>query len=581
MVHLNPNLLMPAKFYRKIIEAGAANAKDEANAAKIKYLNYCLFFGIVLFIPNVIYEACLRLPYTVAVDSVFIALVIITYFINIKGYYNTARSAAIISANFVLVSGNYAEGLAAGNYLIFIPLFFVFSILGKLKDNFAEVIFLILLTSCSLIVSLFFFPEYSTIQDIPLPVVKAMFKANFFIALFLTMVFSYLIYNITQKNEAQLTKAKELAEESAKAKLQFLSNMSHELRTPLNGIIGTTNLLHVEEHNQQQKEHYDLLKFSSSQMLNLVNDVLDFSKIESGKIELEERKFNLETFIKNIYNSFAQQFESKGLYFKLATDDDLNINIISDDIRLSQILNNLLSNALKFTHTGGVTLSVKINTANKEKATVAFSISDTGIGIHPLKINTVFESFMQADLNTTRKYGGTGLGLSISKKLTEVFNSSLNVQSEVNKGSTFYFDIIFIKNENNIQVTETVNESVQSLSGLNVLIAEDNKINMLIARKFLIKWGVILTEAINGKEAIAFCKKNTYDIILLDLEMPEADGYTALQEIRKIHPTTPAIAFTAATFENIEAILTQKGFTDYILKPFVPHELNAKLYKYL
>jgi signal transduction histidine kinase len=572
---------MLPKLYRKIIDAGFANAKDEADAAKIRYLNYCLFFGIILFIPNVIYETYLGLPYTVAVDAAFIGLVIITYFINIKGCYNTARSAAIISSNFVLVAGNYAEGMAAGNYLIFIPLFFVFSILGKLKDNYTEIIFLILLTSCSLIVSLFFFPEYSAVQDIPMPVVKAMFKGNFFIALFLTLVFSYLIYNITQKNEAQLTKAKDFAEESAKAKLQFLSNMSHELRTPLNGIIGTTNLLHTEEHNQQQKEHYDLLKFSSNQMLNLVNDVLDFSKIESGKIELEQRKFNIETFIKNIYNSFAQQFESKGLYFKLATDDDLNINVISDDIRLSQILNNLLSNALKFTHTGDVTLGVKTTILNKEKISIAFSITDTGIGIPPSKINTVFESFMQADLNTTRKYGGTGLGLSISKKLTEVFNSSLKVQSEVNKGSTFYFDIIFIKNENNIQVMEAVIESIKPLNGLKVLIAEDNKINMLIARKFLIKWGVQLTEAVNGKEAIAYCKSNSYDIVLLDLEMPEADGYMALQEIRKMHPTIPAMAFTAATFENIEQALLQKGFNDYILKPFVPHELNARLYQYL
>jgi signal transduction histidine kinase/CheY-like chemotaxis protein len=572
---------MLAKLYNTIITTGVSNAHNEADAAKIKYLNNCLLFAFILFIPNLIYEVSLGLPYTVIIDAVFIFLIVLIYLINASGRYNFARSAAIISANFVLVAGNYAEGIAAGNYLIYIPLFFVFSILGKLKDNFFEIIFLILFTSCCLALCLLFFPEYSTIQDIPKPVVTNMFKANFLIALFLTVLFSYLIYTITQRNEAQLTKAKELAEESAKAKLQFLSNMSHELRTPLNGIIGTTNLLHLEGHNQQQKEHFDLLKFSSTQMLNLVNDVLDFSKIESGKIELEERKFNLETFIKNIYNSFAQQFESKGLYFKLATDDDLNINIISDDIRLSQILNNLLSNALKFTHTGGVTLSVKINTVNKEKVTVAFSISDTGIGIHPLKINTVFESFMQADLNTTRKYGGTGLGLSISKKLAEVFNSTLKVQSEVNKGSTFYFDIIFTKNANNIQVIETENESVQSLSGLNVLIAEDNKINMLIARKFLIKWGVILTEAINGKEAIALCKKNTYDIILLDLEMPEADGYTALQEIRKLHPNLPAIAFTAATFENIEAVLTQKGFNDYVLKPFMPQELNDKLYQYL
>jgi signal transduction histidine kinase len=566
--------------YKKIIESGVANAKSESVATKIRYLNYCLVAGIIMFIPNVTYEAYLGLPVTTAFDVVFILLIIFTYFINSTGRYNLARNFTILAANFVLVAGNYAEGVAAGNYLIYIPLFFIFSILGKLKDDLWQIVFLIIMTLVGLTVSLYIFPEYSTVQNIPLDVIKTMFKMNFLLALLLTIIFSYLIYRITQQKELELTIAKELAEEGAKAKLQFLSNMSHELRTPLNGIIGTTNLLKSEAHSEIQNEHFELLTYSSTQMLSLVNDVLNFSKIESGKIELEESRFNLETFIKNIYNSFAPQFEAKHLYFKLATDDDINFNILSDDIRLSQILNNLLSNALKFTHIGGVTFGVKVLENTASQLAVYFSVTDTGIGIPAEKKDKIFESFIQADLNTTRKYGGTGLGLSISKRLAEVFKTTLNVESVVDVGTTFYFDAQFTKDNNFIAEVNNNNvEYFKDLKDLKILIAEDNKINMLIARKFLRKWGVILTEAVNGKEAITLCENNSYDLILLDLEMPEADGYTALKEIRKIHPAIPAIAFTASAFENIEQVLLHKGFTDYVLKPFSPYDLNGKLFK--
>jgi signal transduction histidine kinase/ActR/RegA family two-component response regulator len=571
---------MLQKLYHKIIKSGTEKASSEPVATKIRYLNYCLVAGILMFIPNVAYEAYLGLPITTIIDAIFIFLIIIAYIINTQGRYNLARNFAIIAANFVLVGGNYVEGMEAGNYLIYIPLFFIFSVLGKLKDELWQIIFLIITTTICLLVCFFFFPEYSTVQNIPLAIVKTMFKSNFIISLVLTIVFSYLIYRITQQKEFELTVAKELAEEGAKAKLQFLSNMSHELRTPLNGIIGTTNLLKSETHNEIQNEHFELLTYSSTQMLSLVNDVLNFSKIDSGKIELEESRFNLETFIKNIYNSFAQQFEAKGLYFKLATDEDINFNILSDDIRLSQILNNLLSNALKFTHIGGVTFGVKIIQNTASQLAVYFSVTDTGIGIPTDKKDKIFESFIQADLNTTRKYGGTGLGLSISKRLAEVFKTTLNVESIVDVGTTFYFDAQFTKDNNFIAEVNNNNvEIFKDLKNLKILIAEDNKINMLIARKFLRKWGVILTEAVNGKEAITFCENNTYDLILLDLEMPEADGYTALREIRKIYPTIPAMAFTASAFENIEQVLLQKGFTDYVLKPFSPYDLNNKLFK--
>jgi CheY-like chemotaxis protein len=315
-------------------------------------------------------------------------------------------------------------------------------------------------------------------------------------------------------------------------------------------------------------------------MLHLVNDVLDFSKIESGKVSLENRNFNLQTFIENIYNSFAPQFEQKNLYFKLLhNDENLNYNISSDDIRLGQILNNLLANALKFTHTGGVTLGISTTLLTNNKMQIKFDVIDTGIGIKQQSIDNIFESFVQGDLNTTRKYGGTGLGLTISKKLAEVFNTTLSVESTAGKGSHFFFSPIFDITENPVKSIKEKEITMLSLKGMNILIAEDNKINMLIARKFLLKWEVNLTEAKNGKEAIELSKQTKFDLLLLDLEMPEADGYTALLEIRKMYPTIPAMAFTAAVFEDIQTSLLQKGFNDFILKPFAPQELNAKLFK--
>jgi signal transduction histidine kinase/CheY-like chemotaxis protein len=572
---------MVFKLYKNIIESGVSKASSAEEESKIRYLNYTVFFGTILFIPNVFYELYLKLPYTAVVDVIFIILFCIIFLINAKGKYTTARNLAIISANFVLVAGSYCEGLAAGNYLSYIPLFFVFSVLAKMNDKFIQILFLISVTTICLLVPLLFFPTQSTIQTIPLDVVETMFKSNFFIALLLTIIFSYLTFTISKSKEEQLILAKELAEASAKAKFQFLSNMSHELRTPLNGIIGTTNLLKSEQYIKGQLEHFELLEYSSTHMLNLVNDVLDFSKIESGKIELEQRRFNIETFVKNIYNSFAHQFEEKNLFFKLATEDNINVEVISDDIKLSQILNNLLSNALKFTKHGGVTMSIGLKQIDTDKVTVCFSIKDTGIGIAKEKVDKIFESFIQADIDTTRKYGGTGLGLTISKKLVEVFGSKLQLESEVPTGCNFYFDVSFLKNkEQQIQKETPISSTIQTLKGMRILIAEDNKINMLIARKFLKKWEVDLVEAVNGREAITYCLINDFDLLLLDLEMPEADGYTALMEIRKIKPAIPAIAFTAAAFENIETILIEKGFNDYILKPFSPEDLNKKLFAF-
>lgn len=566
--------------YKSLIKSGVSKAANEEDASKIRYLNQGIIFGTLMFLPNLIFEAVIGFFPATVLNCSFVFSAIICFFVNRRGLYRFAIYFTFIGLDLILLAANFFEGTQTGNYLIYSALILLFPILIKVKDNKWGVAFLFLFTVVCLLLSLTICPPKGYLNGLSETDAAMMFKGSFAVSFCLTAILAYIIFDITQQREKELVKAKELAEESDKIKLQFISNMSHELRTPLNGIIGTTNLLQLEAHSTQQKEQYELLTYSSQHMLHLVNDVLDFSKIESGKIELENRNFNLQTFIKNIYNSFAPQFEQKSLYFKLLHNDaDLNYTICSDDLRLGQILNNLLSNALKFTHNGGVTLGITTSPVANNQVQINFDVTDTGIGIKQQSIDTIFDSFVQADLNTTRKYGGTGLGLTISKKLAEVFGTTLSLQSEPGKGSSFSFSPVVTMAENIPVTAEKVKADFKNLQGLSILIAEDNKINMLIARKFLLKWGVRLTEATNGKEAIELCRQHTFDLVLLDLEMPEADGYTALKEIRKLYPAIPAIAFTAAIFENMQASLLEKGFSDFILKPFAPHDLNAKLYR--
>jgi CheY-like chemotaxis protein len=245
---------------------------------------------------------------------------------------------------------------------------------------------------------------------------------------------------------------------------------------------------------------------------------------------------------------------------------------------LSQILNNLLSNALKFTHQGSIVLKAQVERSNSEQTAINFSVVDTGIGIPTHKIKGIFESFTQASTSTTRKYGGTGLGLAITQKLVQLLGGDLEVESEEGKGSRFYFTLSF---DNSISLRRFVNEdrvkTLKPFDGIKILLAEDNPVNMMIARRFLSKWNAHITEVSNGYDAVEMFNRNSYDLLLFDLEMPIMDGYTALEEIRKINRQIPAIAFTAAVFDNMKQYLREKGFSEYVQKPFRPEDLHQKI----
>jgi signal transduction histidine kinase/CheY-like chemotaxis protein len=380
----------------------------------------------------------------------------------------------------------------------------------------------------------------------------------------------------TRLAEFEILQAKERAEKAAMVKARFLSNMSHELRTPLNGIIGTTNILLQEEYLDTQRESLDVLKHASEHMLQLVNDILDLSKLEAGKMELEEKPFNLKEFMQRVAAPFIRS-ANPNINFVLDVDQHLDIDIISDQTRLQQVLNNLISNANKFTPEGTITISAKMEQRNSQLVSITFAVSDTGIGILPARQQQIFDSFTQVDAATTRKYGGTGLGLSISRHIVEKMGGELDVDSYPGMGSRFFFTLRLRFNSTKAFVNEITLKQLTELDGIRILLVEDNPMNMMVATRFLRKWKIQVDEACNGLEALELYGNNTYNLMLVDLEMPEMDGASFVGHVRKSDDVIPVIAFTAAVYDNMQEDLKQKGFSDFITKPFRPEDLHKRI----
>jgi signal transduction histidine kinase/ActR/RegA family two-component response regulator len=393
--------------------------------------------------------------------------------------------------------------------------------------------------------------------------------------------------NISVRKEAQqqLIKAKELAEQASLAKAQFLSTMSHEIRTPMNAVIGMTHLLLEEAPRPDQEENLRILSFAAKNLLALINDILDFSKIDAGKIEFEEIEFNLKDLIQSICKTLHHKADEKGLKMELLLDNNIPSFLIGDPVRLNQIITNLLSNAIKFTHTGHITTTVTLKEILHGKATIDFAVKDTGIGIPADKIDKIFDSFTQASSETTRKYGGTGLGLAITKKLLELQNSHIYVNSKVGEGCIFYFSLSFKTSYRKEQPRPEVVylHQAQLLQGVKILLVEDNRVNQLIISKFLLKWGLQVDMADNGLIAVDLLKTAIYDLILMDLEMPEMDGYEATRTIRSFtderYKEIPIIALTASAMIEVQDQVFASGMNGYVTKPFDPDELYQVLAK--
>ena len=380
-----------------------------------------------------------------------------------------------------------------------------------------------------------------------------------------------------------LITARKRAEEAAFSKQQFMSTMSHEIRTPLNEVIGITNLLYQSNPREDQMDYINTLRFSANHLLSLVNDILDYNKMEAGKIVFEKTEFDLAGMLEDIKRSYSHRALEKGIYFALEKSPDLPLTLIGDPIRLNQILSNLLSNAMKFTSKGGVTLKASLKERLEGKAVVEFSVADTGIGIAEEKQEEIFESYAQASSDTTRKYGGTGLGLAICKRLVELQGGSIHVKSEPDKGSVFTFRIDFSIPATEVKAADHVGatDSMMDLAGKRILVAEDNKINFFVANKFLESWGVIVTHVENGALALEEIKRQEFDLILMDLHMPVMDGIEATRAIRnstdrKISQI-PIVALTAAVMSEAHDKIENLAINDYVLKPFKPKDLYDRI----
>ncbi|EMR02342.1 PAS domain S-box protein [Cesiribacter andamanensis] len=386
--------------------------------------------------------------------------------------------------------------------------------------------------------------------------------------------------------EQELRKAKEVAEHSAEIKDYFLSTVSHELRTPLNAVIGLAYHLLQNNPRPDQFDDLNILKFSAENLLSLINDILDLSKIEAGKIKIERVQFNLRDILNSLKHTFRTQTKAKGLQFSLQLQENVPHELEGDPVRLIQIMTNLLSNAIKFTHVGQVTVIISATPLEGEQYLLTAEVKDTGIGIPENRLEAIFEKFEQANTSTAA-YGGTGLGLAITKQLVELQQGRIWVNSRPGMGSTFGFSIPYRKtSKTDLKPLAYTfgTEPGKDLSKLHVLMAEDNLINQAVAGKFLLSWGIRYDVAENGKIALEMASEKAYDLLLMDLQMPEMDGFDATRQIRQLssqdYSKTPIIAITAAGIVGIEDKLKEAGFTDMVLKPFKPESLLYKLNYY-
>lgn len=383
-----------------------------------------------------------------------------------------------------------------------------------------------------------------------------------------------------------LEKAKIIAEEASDAQRKFLSVMSHELRTPLNAVIGAAHLLVQKNPRPDQSEDLQVLRFSAENLLGLINNILDFTKIDSGKVALEQIPFNLRNLVEEIVFAMKIRAREKQIDLEFSVGEGIPEQLVGDPLRLAQIINNLVGNALKFTERGSIRIELILREKNTRDATVDFIICDTGIGMSAEILDNIFEIFVQGSSETTRKYGGTGLGLVITRKLLELHGSDIKAQSTPGVGTCFSFSIRFALPESidPEAIVNRVNYQFNPFPGKRVLLVEDNQVNKLIAGKFLKDWNLEVDTADNGAIAVGMVTSRPYDLVLMDIQMPEMDGYQASAAIRAKGgrlASIPIIALTAATQSDVSDLIFGSGMNDFISKPFNPVDLHLKIRKFI
>ena len=375
-----------------------------------------------------------------------------------------------------------------------------------------------------------------------------------------------------KENEAELIRAKLESEYAKKAEEHFLAVISHEIRTPINAVVGLANLMLDTPTTKEQAEYIDSIKTSADNLLALVNDILDLSKIESGQIDFAQNKFELEKLIKNSINSLKFVAENKGIAINIVKDANLPSYVVGDAVRLNQIIINLLGNAIKFTKQGEVSVKTKLILQHKDKIYISISVKDTGIGIEEEKLETIFEKYKQADQNVTMRYGGSGLGLYIVKQLVELQGGEINVKSRKGVGSTFSVTLPFDMAEINEPIQKVLKQQ-GDLQNVSILVGEDNVMNQHIVKKMLEKWKATVDVASNGREILEKMAIKKYDILLTDIQMPELNGLETIDFIRReMKNDIPIVVMTASVFGNQHEVI-KNDISGFIQKPFDPQKL--------